>query len=105
MASASALRQLASAKLTYFEIMRLDPLVNNGSSKTVAPSGSSHASNQALPDANGASALEQDRCATHCGEFPGDAMRPEPNVAAASAGSPVRSCSAARLLVDKVFRD
>ena len=40
-----------------------------------------------------------------CGEFPGHAMRPEPNVAAASAGLPVRSCSAARLLVDKLFRD
>jgi hypothetical protein len=34
MASASALRQLASAKLAYFKIMCLDPLVNNGSSKT-----------------------------------------------------------------------
>jgi hypothetical protein len=30
MASACALRQLASAKLTYFQIMRLDPLVKNG---------------------------------------------------------------------------
>jgi hypothetical protein len=28
MISACALRQLASAKLTYFQIMRLDPLVN-----------------------------------------------------------------------------
>jgi hypothetical protein len=28
MASARALRQLASAKLTYFQLMRLDPLVN-----------------------------------------------------------------------------
>ncbi len=43
--------------------------------------------------------------ALHCGEFPGHAMRPEPNVAAASAGLPVRSCSAARLLVDKLFPD
>ena len=33
------------------------------------------------------------------------AMRPKPNVAAASAGLPVRSCSAARLLVEKLFRD
>jgi hypothetical protein len=105
MASASALRQLASAKLAYFEIMRLDPLVNNGSSETVAPSGSFHASNQALPDANGASALEQDRCVIHCGEFPGHAMRHWPNVAAASAGLPVRSWLGASLLVDKLFRD
>ena len=52
-----------------------------------------------------ASALEHDRCATHCGAFPGHDMRPQPNVAAASAGLPVRSCSAARLLVDKLFPD
>jgi hypothetical protein len=59
MASACALRQLASAKLTYFQIMRLDPLVKNGPSKTgcavriIACRQSSHT------DANGASALEQ----------------------------------------------
>jgi hypothetical protein len=34
MASACALRRLASIKLTYFQIMRLDPLVKNGPSKT-----------------------------------------------------------------------
>jgi hypothetical protein len=106
MASAFALRQLASAKLTYFKSCVSHPFANNGSSKTgcavrIIP----NASNQAVPDAKGASALEQDRCAIHFGEFPDYAIRPEPNVAAASAGLPVRSCSAARLLVDKLFRD
>jgi hypothetical protein len=104
MASASALRQLASAKLPYFQIMRLDPLANNGSSKTGCAVHPMPAI-KPYPMQNGASALEQDRCATHCGDFPGHAMRPKPNVAAASAGLPVRSCSAARLLVEKLFRD
>ncbi len=88
--------RIASAgcnKINIFQIMRLDPLATTAHPRQVTPSGSSHASNQAVPDANGASALEQDHCATHGGAFPGHAMRPKPN-AAASAGLTVRSCSA-----------
>lgn len=69
--------------------MRLDPLVNNGSSKTVVP--------MLMVRVR----FEQDRCTAHCGEFPGHAMRPEPNVE-----QPLQDCrGAARLLVNKLFRD
>jgi hypothetical protein len=91
------------SKINIFQIMRLDPLANNGSSKTgcavrIIPV-------PAYPMQIVRVRSSKTVAPTPLHEFPDHTLRPEPNVAAASAGMPLRSCSAARLLVDKPFRD
>jgi hypothetical protein len=101
--------RIASAgfsKINIIQIMRLDPPANNGSSETgcavwIIPMPAIKPYPMQIVRVRSSKTVAP----PHCGEFPDHAMRPEPNVAAASAGLPVRSCSAARLLVDKLFRD